>query len=113
MAKIKCVFKAPGGPAYNTEIRDQLREYQFLVDGYVETITLSNGTVVVFNEEGKLIGMEKNFYLKDKNTGRLVDYVCGPAIFVGAEDGEFTSISDEAAEEICKALNFQPTLEVG
>lgn len=112
MGKIKCVYKTPGGPAQITEIRAQLKDYQFLVDGMVEAVPLSCGATLICNEEGKLIGMEKNFYLKDRKTGKLVDYVCGPAIFVEVDDGEFTSITDEKAEQICRALNWQPTLEV-
>jgi len=112
MAKIKCVYKAPGGPARVSEIPNRLKDYQFLVDGQIEVIRLSNGALIVCNDEGKRIGMETNFYLKDRKTGRLVDYVCGPVVFVNEDDGEFTDIDEEAAEQICKALNYQPTLEV-
>lgn len=114
MAKLKCVYKMPGGPAHIGEIPNRLKDYQFFVDGYVQAVPLSCGAVLICNEEGKRIGMERNFYLKDRNTGKIWDYVSGPVVIVNTdEEGEFTDIDDEAAEQICNVLNFQPALEVG
>ena len=113
MAKLRCVFKTPRGPAHLGEIPDKLKDYQFFVDGYVQAVNLSCGAVLLCNEEGKHNGMELNFYLRSRQSGNLWDYVCGPVVILGTEKGEFASIDEELGKEICQKLNAFPSLEVG
>lgn len=113
MAKLKCVYKMPGGPAHVSEIPNTLKDFQFFVDGYIQAIPLSCGAVLICNEDGKPKGMETNFFLKDRNTGKIWDYVAGPVVIVAADGDEFTSLDKDLAVKICNMLNRPPYLEVG
>ena len=113
MAKIKCVYKMPGGPAHIGEAPNELAYLQFFVDGYIQAVPLSCGAVLLCNEDGKNNGMVPNFYLRDRGSRKLCDLVVGPVIVVAADGDEFVSLSDDLANQICEALNRQPELEVG
>lgn len=61
-----------------------LKDVQELVGGYVETLGLSNGDLMVFNEEGKLKGMNLNIdatlhFTFNHSSTALNDYIVGPA----------------------------------
>lgn len=113
MAKIRCVYKMPGGPAHIGEIPNELKDFQFFVDGCIETVPLSCGAVLVCNEEAKMNGAHMNFFLRNKQTDELWDFVCGPVVIVGTDGEEFESLQEDLALQICEALNRLPELEVG
>ena len=51
------------------------------------------------NEEGKLRGLEPNFYL-----GAIGDTIVGPVLVVGENGDEFADLPEDEAEEIERIL---------
>lgn len=87
--KIKIVFQWPGTISSIATIPNTLEAMQKLVGGYIETVTLPNGLILVMDEEGRLKGRQENV--------RCVQYgtIVG-TVFVTAADGdEFRSLTTE------------------
>ena len=86
---MRVLLKEPGKDPRTMIIPNDLGTLQQLVDGYIETHTLTDGLVMIVNEEGKLKGLEPNFYVN-----RLKDTILGTAIFCGEDGEEFTDIDE-------------------
>ena len=72
-----------------------LESLQKFVGGYIEAVRVTESIVIWVNEEGKLEGLEGNFYLTDKN-GLPIDLIAGNALFTGSNgEGETVSLTDE------------------
>lgn len=88
------VYKEPGKPAFASEL---LNEYKYLskaVGGLIEPIYNDDGTIIVGNEEAKLIGMKGNIHL-DNGTS----IVAGPFFICGDNGEDFCSLTDEQTEK--------------
>ena len=57
---IKGLIKRPGEPAEMALIENELKAFQKIVGGYIETVTISSNMVLICNEEGRLIGLPFN-----------------------------------------------------
>ena len=73
------------------EIANDLRALQHAVDGYIETIGLKDGGVMIVDEEG---------LLKDKPYNKLASLVAGTdirgtALIVGADGDEFDDVPEQ------------------
>ena len=75
-------------------IPNTLKALQEAVGGYIETVTLDNGVVLICNEEGKLRDMPYNFTVR-----RMVhtflpvsNPIFGTVIACGADGDEFADI---------------------
>ena len=66
------------------EIKDELKEMQELVGGYIETVMFTDNLIIVCNEEGRLIPLPKNMM-----------GIHGTFFVVGTEGDEFRSLTDE------------------
>lgn len=86
MEKIKAVIMRPGKLAEIRSIDNTLEAFQETVDGNIETVTINENTVIVCNEEGRLLDLPYNFSVEV--FGHTVDFV-GTVIVCGAKDGEF------------------------
>lgn len=82
---MKAVYKQPGQPAEIIEIRNELRDLQQAVGGYIEAVTLRSDVVLLCNEEGRLRGLPHNL----KFFGH--DFV-GPLLLVGTDGEEFCDL---------------------
>ena len=81
MKSIKAIIKRPDEPVGHLQtIPNDLRMFQRIVDGYIETVRIDSGVVTIVNDCGKLRGLPFNF-----STGW--DSIVGTVILVG-EDGE-------------------------
>ncbi|MDE7261239.1 MAG: DUF3846 domain-containing protein [Oscillospiraceae bacterium] len=80
----------PGMAPEIMDIPNTLDVLQAAVGGYIETVTLDTNAVLVCNEEGTLNGLPAN-----RQVGG--DTIAGTFLIVGAEDGEFASLSDSDA----------------
>ena len=95
---MKVVMVEPNKPAYITEIEHSLKGMKEAVGGLIEPIYYLDEprTVMVGNEEAKLIGLEGN-----RRFGERI--VAGPFFICGekmTEDGmDFCSLSDELCEK--------------
>lgn len=80
---IRILYKKPYENFCEMYINDELEEYQSLVEGYIETVSLTQNLVIVCNEEGRLKGMDPNCEING------IDFV-GPIFLIGANDeGDF------------------------
>ena len=69
-------------------IKNSLESLQKEVDGYLEIVVLSTTAMMVFNEEGKIIGLEGNRRFNN-------DVIVGNIIIAGIDDNRDTcSLSD-------------------
>ena len=96
---MRVLFKEPGKDPRSLEIPNKLVPMQILVGGHIETVRINDNVVMICNEEGKLLCMEPNFFLK-----KLDDIIVGPVIFAGSSGDEFCSITDEEYIRIANKL---------
>ena len=57
---IKVLVVEPNKLPYEKVIKNKLEEKQKIVDGLIEYVSLDNNSLLVCNEEGKILGMEPN-----------------------------------------------------
>lgn len=89
---MRIVVKNIGKQAEIVEIKNELKPLQQIVGGYIEVLPLSNEILMVCNEEGKLKDLPVNFKL---NINGHTDFIVGNVLFVGRNDVDFDSLSDE------------------
>ena len=89
---LKVFIKHPGRLGYTAVIKDELKEMQELVGGYIETVMFAENLVIVCNEEGRLIPLEKNIF-----------DIYGTFFIVGVEGDEFKSLTDNEIK-VCELL---------
>ena len=91
---MKVVMVEPNKPAYITEIEHSLKGMKEAVGGLIEPIYYLDEprTVMVGNEEAKLIGMEGN-----RSFGERI--VAGPFFICGDNGEEFCSLPDDSCEK--------------
>lgn len=84
MAKIKVIIKRPDEQyGHVTHISARLENLQNTVGGYIETVLVIKGVILICNEEGKLRNLEPNMWLYG-------DLIRGTVIICG-QDGEDVS----------------------
>ena len=104
---MRAVYKKPGLSAVILNVHNHLRLLQKLVGGNIETVTITptetslfeKTVIIICNEEGKLKGLDPNFY-----AGAIHDYICGPALFVGEDGEDFGDLTENDAQTIYKQL---------
>ena len=92
--KIKCIVKRPDEQfGHVTWISDALENLQKTVGGYIETVTLDNGVVLICNEEGRVRDMPYNFTLRRiRGVVTVQNAIFGTVIACGADEDEFADI---------------------
>lgn len=100
--KIKCIIKRPDEQfGHVAWISDSLKNLQNTVGGYIETVTLDNGVVLICNEEGKLRDMPYNFTLRIPPRATMFEVInelfgqCkffGTVIVCGAEEDQLADV---------------------
>lgn len=93
------IIKRPGQPAFRREIDNTLEALQELVDGYIETVNLPGGIVMIVNEEGKILRLTMSFRF---NYG----LIHGTAVFVGVNGEDFCSLNDDQEREVWGAMQY-------
>lgn len=86
--KMRVIIKRPDERfGHVTHISGTLENMQKTVEGYIEVIDLlpNKGIVCICNEDGKNLGLEKNFRIPG-------DMVVGTVIICGVDGGEFTDL---------------------
>ena len=56
--------------------------------GYIETVTFASDCALVVNEDGKMQGLEPNFWF-------VGDLIVGTAFFVGVAGEDFCGLTDD------------------
>jgi hypothetical protein len=92
--KIKCIVKRPDEQfGHVTWISDSLENLQKTVGGYIETVTLDNGVVLICNEEARLRDMPYNFTLRRmRGVVTVQNAIFGTVIACGVDGDEFADI---------------------
>lgn len=85
MKKIGVLIKEPGRTPRHVNISDTLENLQKTVGGYIETVTLCSGFVVICDEEGRLKGKPYCCTISG------VDFV-GTVILCGIDGDEFADL---------------------
>lgn len=88
---MRAIYKKPGKAAEIIHIEDKLEALQGAVGGYIEVVPVRRDTVIVCNEEGKLMGMPFNFSFRGDD-GFRGDAIAGPALFLGVDGENFADI---------------------
>lgn len=94
---MKAIVKKPHMAARIEDIQNTLEGLQALVGGYIETCTIFPGSTFIVNEEGRLLGLERN---------GLLDFV-GTVLVVGVneDEGDFVDLTDQQASELLSYCN--------
>lgn len=86
---LRCVYVEPNYPAYEADIGENLMSMQKAVGGLIECVSPhGDKTILVCNDEGKLLGMEGNRRL---NNGSVI---AGPFFVIGDAGENFRSLTD-------------------
>lgn len=96
---MRAIVKEPGKAAEIRDIKNELGEFQSIVDGWIESFKFVNGVDLIVNEEGRLRNMKPNFKF---GWGVVV----GTAIFVGDAGTDFADITDEGIERVMDFLKW-------
>jgi hypothetical protein len=87
MAKIRAIVKRTDEPVgHVTNISNTLKNLQKIVDGNIETVRITDGCILLCNEEGMILGLPHNLIV-----GRppLHHSVVGDVVVVGVDGEEF------------------------
>lgn len=100
MEKIRAIIKPAGEPARIEYIENELETFNKLVGGWIQTFGFTDDTVIICNEEGKLLNLKPNIVIPCH--GGYVEEIVGDIVIVNIApaDGEFHSVTDEDIEFI-------------
>lgn len=99
------------------EIKNELKELQKIVGGYIEIPYLSkrffeNGIDIIINEEGKFIeGLKPEIAVVNRDNNKVVDIVFGNCIFASHdEEGYTTELTEEQMRIVLRELQTEVIL---
>ncbi len=96
--EMKAIIKAPNeAVGHHVVVPNDLHTFQSLVGGYIETVPVTRGVVMVINECGKINNLPYNISIPH-------DWIAGTLLVVGVEGEDFCDcpISLETREGILK-----------
>ena len=94
MSGYRVVYVEPGKPAVEKEIGSKLEDLQEAVGGLIECIySHRDGTLIVANDEAKLLGMEGNRRLDGDSI------IAGPFFVCGDTGEDFRSLTDAEVDK--------------
>lgn len=99
---MKVIIVEPNKVPYVKEINNNLEDFQEVVGGYIETVFLPNGLILVCNEEGKIKGLPVN-----RKIGN--DIIVGTFIVTTNKGDEFVSLNDDQIKEALAMLAPEST----
>lgn len=89
MAKLlRVLMVEPHKAPYEMTVADQLPDLQETVGGHIEVLDNGDGTLIICNEEAKLMGMDGNRRLAG-------DVIAGSFFVVGVQGENFRSLTDD------------------
>lgn len=90
MEYIKGLLVPVRGEIRRVAVKNELKALQETVGGYIETLTLAEGVVLICNEEGKLLKLEPNTHFYTIN---------GDFLLVGVNGEEFGDLTEKQMEQ--------------
>lgn len=97
----KILYKKVGKEPIVTTVEDTLEAKQKLVGGLIEIVSLDENTLLVCNEEGKILNMPPNLLFD-------YDYIAGDCFLIGDDyknNGEYRSLTDDEIIKYTAELN--------
>lgn len=91
---MQVVYVEPHRKPYISEIEHTLDAEQKAVGGLIELVYNEDGTAIICNEEGKLIGLDGNRRIGDGSS-----IIAGSFFVVGLTEDDFCSLTDEEAQK--------------
>lgn len=91
MEYIKGLLVPVRGEIRRVVIKNELEALQETVGGYIETLTLAEGVVLICNKEGKLLKLEPNTHFYTIN---------GNFLLVGVNGEEFGDLAEKQMEQL-------------
>lgn len=89
MNQYRVVYVEPGKPAVEKKIGTELEDLQAVVGGLIECVyPHGDRTILVCNDEGKLLGMQGNRRLSNGSV------IAGPFFIIGDAGEKFRSLTD-------------------
>lgn len=95
MEYIKGLLVPVRGEIRRVVVKNELKALQETVGGYIETLTLAEGVVLICNEEGKLMNLEPNTHFYTIN---------GDFLLVGENGDEFGDLTEKQMEHLEEIL---------
>ena len=96
--QILVIIKEPGqAPRVEPLFENDLKAFQTVVGGYIETVTVATDLVIICNEEGRLKGLPWN------RTAFGVDFV-GTIVVAGIKGDEFASVKAMYVPAVLRSL---------
>ena len=92
------------GTLSRKEILNELKEFQKIVEGYIEPIHLINNVYLIVNEEGKLKDLDFSLMIEMEDLKRFI--VQGNCFITKIEDEEFASLSEADFKILNSNLKF-------
>ena len=86
------------------EVENTLEELQSEVDGYIETLYLGNGYIIICNEEGKLRRLPVTAVVTN---GIKQEPLVGNILICKIDEENFISLSEEDIKLILEDKNFK------
>jgi hypothetical protein len=106
---MKVLLVKPNEFAAEAEIENSLKAEQKIVGGLIEVFRPNNDPIVyVLNEEGKMMGLDANRAIYDKQ-GNMIDILVGTFFVCGVKSDEFVSLSPELMAKY-KKLFLEPEM---
>lgn len=100
---MRVVYKAPGQPAEPREVPDSLPEQlvalQGLVGGWLESWLVSDGVVLLFDEDGRRKGLTPNIKL-----AQMSPVIRGPVVVLGSRGPNMVELRPELGQAWEKQL---------
>ena len=94
---ILVAIKRPGNEPYVNVVKNDLKTFQDLVGGYIESFTVSSGLTILCNEEGLLEGLPYNETI-------FGNPFVGTIVAVGVDGEEFSSLKSASVPTVLKLL---------
>lgn len=98
--KLKILLKKVGREPQIKFIDNTLKAKQKLVGGLIEVLDFEDDTLIICNEEGKILNLPPNTLFD-------MDYIAGDYFVVGNdfENADFKSLTDEQIQKIAPIIN--------
>lgn len=103
---MRILIKEPGKDPHTMVVpNNDIGVLQQLIDGYVEMVRITDGLVMLVDEDGLLKKKERNFHIAS-----LDDDIVGTAIFCGEDEDKFTDIGEGDLVILQTFFSIEPTL---
>lgn len=86
---LRVVYVEPQRPPFESEVAGDIHSLQKAVGGLIDIIGIGDGTLLVCNDEGKLIGLDGNRRIGDGSS-----IIAGPFFIVGDDGENFRSLTE-------------------